>query len=431
MSEPRLMRRDFVLLWQGLLVSQLGNQAFMIAVMLWMTRETGSQALLGALLAAVTLPGVLLAPLAGSLADHYDRKTLIVGSDLIRGLLITVLAVLYMVRPGEVSILVAALFVVAVLSGSIGALFSPALYAAVPDLVPEQRLQAANSLIQLSSRASTALGQAIGGIAYAALGAPLLFLVDGLSYLFSGVSEALIRIPVRERTSAATGLRSRLREIAAGLEYVRSRTGMGSFLFLTAGINFLFTPTVGLLPFYVRGDLHAGPEWVGFLLAAVSLGGIAGSIGAAAVPARGPSRSWAVSALFVGASLCLAALGLVGRPLAALALVALLGVFSGALNVSVMTQMQASTPTEVRGRVMGVVIAAVGIANPVGLGATGLLSQATGADAGTVFAIAGALSALLVVWGLRDRDRRDFLAGGPSPDSLPGQCGGEQARKAR
>ena len=73
--------RDFLLLWQGQLVSQIGNQAFLVATVSWTLDVTGSPGLLGLLLGASTLAAVLFGPIAGALADRHSRKRLIVAAE--------------------------------------------------------------------------------------------------------------------------------------------------------------------------------------------------------------------------------------------------------------------------------------------------------------------------------------------------------------
>lgn len=195
MTARRLFNRDFVLLWQGQLVSQIGNQAHLIALMFWTLQATGSASLMGLLAMSAALPSVLLGPLGGAIADRHSRKGIIVIADLVRGIVVLSLAALLFTHGSQTHLIVAALFVTTIISGIMGAAFSPAVGAAIPDLVPSERVQAANSLRQLSVQTSRFVGQAIGGVLFRVLGAPLLFLVDGTSFVLSAGSETFMRIP--------------------------------------------------------------------------------------------------------------------------------------------------------------------------------------------------------------------------------------------
>lgn len=81
-----MWNRDFLLLWQGLLVSQIGTQLFSLSLLYWILETTGSASIMGLVLMSAALPGALLGAFAGTLADNVSRKTLIVWADVVRGL---------------------------------------------------------------------------------------------------------------------------------------------------------------------------------------------------------------------------------------------------------------------------------------------------------------------------------------------------------
>jgi MFS family permease len=180
MTEPtRLLNKNFILLWQGQLVSQLGNQAYAIAMMFWIKHETGSATLMGLIMMVSQIPAVLLGPVGGAFADRHARKAIIVVCDLIDGVVVLALAGTMYLSPDNSGLIVVMLFTVGVIASAVGAFFRPAVGAAIPDIVPEKNLVAANSMNQFSMQASTMIGQGIGGVLYRLLGAPLLILIDG------------------------------------------------------------------------------------------------------------------------------------------------------------------------------------------------------------------------------------------------------------
>jgi len=427
-SEPsaapaRLFNRDFTLLWQGQLVSQLGTQASTIAMMYWTMQATGSATLLGMLGLAGGLPAVLLGPVAGTVADRHSRRGIIVLSDLVRGVAVLAVAAALFLRPDATSLVVGVLFAVALLSGTVGAVFRPAIGAAIPDLVPPASVAAANSLRQVSAQGSGFIGQAVGGVLFGVLGAPLLFLVDGVSFLVSAGSEMFIRIPQRlpERTRSWRETLAVYRaDTMAGLRYVWGRPGMRAFVITASGFNFLVVPVVVLLPFYVSGQLGRHADWYGFLLSALSAGGVAGLLVAGAVRLEGRRRSTVLGGALVGAGLLTAVLGLVRDPLLALAVCFLMGVGLGMVNVFVITLLQVSTPGEMRGRVMGLALALSQAAMPLGMALGGIAGDLTGKDVGVIFGVCGGAAALLSLGAMTRPDFREFLAGEEdSPENLP------------
>lgn len=412
MSTPtRLWNRDFVLLWQGQLVSQLGNQAFALAMMYWTMEATGSARLMGLLMMLAMLPGVLLSPLGGALADRFSRLAIILASDVLRGVGVLGLAWLMLAQPDARGAIIAALLTVAVLGGVVNAAFQPAISAAIPDLVPADRVAAANSLNQFSVQGSVFVGQAGGGVLYAAIGAPFLFLIDGLTYLFSAASEAFIRIPQKLPAAArGSGFAAYWRDTLEGIRYVGRRRGMGTFLAVAAGINFFAMPVIVLLPFYVRDRLLAGAEWYGFLLAGLGAGSIAGYAAAGALRIAPRTRPAVFVAAVVGFGASFALAGLVRQPLLALALFVTVGALTGLINITVLTLFQVSTPGEMRGRVMSLVIALSGAAAPLGMALGGVLGDATGKNIPLLYGLAGGAVGLLGLCSSGFAPIRDFLA---------------------
>lgn len=419
---PRdLFNRNFFLLWQGQLVSQLGNQAFALAMMYWLMETTGSASLMGLIMMLSLLPGVLLGPFGGALADRHSRLAIIVVSDLMRGLAVLALAALMFLRPEADELIVGMLFAVALLGGLINAVFQPAVFAAIPDLVPTGRVAAGNSLTQFSVQASVLTGQALGGLLYRALGAASLFLIDGLTYLFSAISEAFIRIPQtrpdRERSDTDV-LAAFLRDTAEGIRYVWSRPGMRAFLGVAAGLNFLAMPVFILMPFYVSDWLLRDALWYGLLLAALSAGAMLGYLLAGTLRISAQRRPLAVTIALLGTATLLTTIGAVRHAGIALILFLGVGLFTGAINIFVITLFQTTTPGEMRGRVMALVIALSGAATPAGMLVGGILGDATSKNIPLVYSACGVLIGLLVLIASMGSGYREFLRWDPAATAL-------------
>lgn len=415
----RLWNRNFVLLWQGQTISQFGNLAFSFAMMLWLKDATGSASLMGLMMFASLLPGILLGPFGGTFADRHSRIRIALVCDLLSGAAVLGLAFAMFdprvvdLQPGAVRFAIGLLFTVSVVTGILRAFFTPALSAAIPDLVPRESIPAANSLNQFSVQGSTLLGQAIGGLLYQVLGAPLLFLIDGVSFLYAGVCASLIRLPSREpKPASARPFREFLKETADGFRYLWRQPGLRDFIGVASVVNFFGMPIAVLLPFYVELYLKADDKWYGFLTACIGAGSVAGFILAGTLQLTGRARQKGIVTAMVLAPVFFGLLALVTNTWLALALVFLGGASLGVINVYLMSMIQMATPDEVRGRVMGVVMTLSGGLMPIGMALGGVVGDLTGKNIPLVYSVCGGAALLATLVGAARRDLREFLATG-------------------
>jgi MFS transporter, DHA3 family, macrolide efflux protein len=384
--------RNFVLLWQGQLVSQLGNQAFLIGTTFYVLEATGSATLVAAAMMAATVPMVILGPIGGTIADRHSRRAILVVTDLLRAAAIGGLGLFVLWRPDATPRHVALIIAVAAINGVMGALFAPALHAIVPELVPNERLAAANSVSQMSHQASTLIGQALGGLLYAAWGPAWLLLFDSFSFGYAGAATCLLP---RDRTvrqptaSIQLAVQRYIADTREGIAFVWRQTGMPAVLGIFAGVNCLFMPVFVLLPFYTREVLRAGPEWYGFLLAGSGAGALAGSIAAGVVLTKVPGHASLVRSCIAGVAGGVLLLAV--TPFAPLALGAFIaiGALSSLINIAVITAFQSAVSADVRGRVMALVISLSTAAVPIGMALGGVLGDVWRGSLALVFAGSG------------------------------------------
>lgn len=418
----RLLNRNFVLLWQGQLVSQIGTQAFSIAMVFWIKQATGSASLMGLLLMLSTLPAVILGPVAGTFADRHSRRAIIIACDALSGLAVLSLVAVMWWAPQLQELSLVWLFAVSVAVSALAAFFRPAISAAIPDLVPLNKVSAANAMNQASVQVSTLVGQGLGGVLFRLLGAPVLFLADGLSYLFSALSECFIRIPqkIPEKGGHWKELFAAFRrDTVEGFSYVWRRPGMRNFFLAVAVLNFFSMPFIVLLPFYVEDVLQAPPDWYGYLLAVFGGGALVGYAlaGVLKLPAR--ARSGVILMMLVGFGAVFVLLSQVRAAPLALLLMFAVGVMSGFINISIMTLMQISTPSAIRGRVFGFLSTLSAGLIPLGMGISGLVADALGQDIPLIYSISGLLATVLSILIAVPREFRAFLAYEPPQAQQP------------
>jgi MFS family permease len=307
------------------------------------------------------------------------------------------------------------LFTAALLIGVCNAFFDPAVNALTPDLVPADQIEAANALRQSSRQMTVLSAQGLGGILYSLFGPPALFLINGLSFLFAGASELLIK----PKSSFCNGAGAPppapstfLGQSAEGFRYVAAQPGMVAFLVTGAVFNALLMPISVLLPVYATQYLQVDVRWYGFLLAAIGAGAIAGctALGAARSKLTGPNRRALLVTAYAGLGLALMVLGQVRSLWAAFAILFATGAMSGTVNVLVMSIIQRRTSGEFRGRVIGLQTMMTRVLVPIGLVGGGAIADYTGRNVPLVYAICGALAMASVIVLTTRQSARDFLA---------------------
>ncbi len=409
----RLFNRNFVLLWQGRLVSRIGTELSTIALIFWLKHATGSGSMMGLLAMISGIPSVVLAPIAGTIADWFNRKSIIVLTDLLKGAVTLSIAALFFLAPDQTRFLVGWVMAAAVIESTIGAFFGPAIMAAVPDLVPKQRVPAANSVLQSTGQVCSFVGQASGGVLFRLLGAPLMLLIDGLTFVFSAVSEMFIRLPdnKKERSGSAGELmRHFLGDVGAGFAYAWRDIGLRNTLIVLGIIDFVLSPFIVALPFHVEDHLGAAPDWFGYALAALGLGSL---VGLALVGVLNPGRStrmWLIVAAIGGVGLSILGLGLVPSKYALVAALGLVGLFAAIASVYISSLIQVRTPSEFRGRVTSFVGLMTAGLTPLGMGLTGLILDATGKNTVAIFSVSGALALLVTAAATLDPHFKEFLS---------------------
>jgi MFS family permease len=392
------LSRNFVLLWQGQLVSHLGNQAFLIATTFYVLEVTASATVVAGAMMAATIPLVMLAPVGGTIADRHSRRSILVAADFLRAAAIGGLVAVLVWHPDLTSHHIVLIIMVAAFNGIMSALFAPAFQALVPDLVPADRLATANSINQMSIQTSTLIGQAVGGVLYVAWGPAPLLLLDAVSFAYAGIATSFL--PADRRVAqAATSLRLGIARYAAdtraGVAYVWRRTGMTAVLVTFAGVNCLFMPVFVLLPFYTREVLGTGPEWYGFLLSGSGSGALVGSIAASVMLRKVRAHSAVVRVCLSGVAAAVMLLAAFASTWVALAAFVAIGALSSIINVTVITAFQSAVPPDVRGRVMALVIAVSTAAVPIGMGLGGVLGDRWRSSLHLVFAGSGVAIAIL------------------------------------
>jgi DHA3 family tetracycline resistance protein-like MFS transporter len=404
MFQP-LRQRDYALLVTGSIVSLLGDGFFYVALA-WQVYSISNvptaMALVGA---AGTLPFVVFLLVGGAFSDRYDRRRMMIASDVVRAATVAGMALLSATGALE-------LWHVAVLisvQSASAAFFFPASSAILPDLVADEHLTAANSLAGMYRPLMLRIvGPALAGFVIAIAGPAPAFAVDSASFLVSAL--AVSQIKTRRQTVAAEGhgLRRTITEVREGLRFARSTPWIWATLVAAMMSLLVFVgPVEVLLPYLVKNKLGLGPDSLGLIFAAGGVGAIGVSliVGSRGMPKRRVTVMYTVWSLGV---LVIALFGFMTALWQALLIsLALQGLFTAG-SIIWETMLQQLVPRRLLGRVSSLDwLVSTGLV-PVSYVLTAPAADLLGPEATIVAAgVIGAvlMGMLLFVPGVRDPER--------------------------
>lgn len=380
---------DFRKLWGAQLVS-LGGDWFTTVALLGLVLDlTGSALNAGMILAASILPQFLLAPIAGSFADRFDRRRLMVGTDLMR--MVLALGMLLVRSPDTVWI---GLFCLAGMS-ALSAFFQPASGASLPNLVAPEDLAAANTLTSASWGTMLAVGAALGGLVAGTLGRDAAFLIDAASFLVSALLVMRIRANFSQRRTPEQVAVRTGHSIKEGFSCARSDPRVLALLASKGGFG-LGVGVVALLPIFATDVFRAGDEGIGILFAARGVGALLGPFLAIRYVRDDERR------LLIALAASIAVYGLSYLLLAAapnLAIAAAIGVVAhlggGTQWVLSSYGLQRIVPDHIRGRILALDLGLVSLTIGVSSVAAGRLG-----DMGSPRTVMTGLAGLEVVYAL-------------------------------
>ena len=289
--------RDFRLLYASTLISFGGDWFLFVALAGLVFSLTRSPSLVALLIAANTVPFALATFVAGPLADRLDRRRLMIGADLVRGVL--ALGFFLVDTRSEVWIVYALVAAIAALA----ALFEPTALAAVPNVVEPEELPAGNALQGSAWGTMLAVGAAVGGLVVAVFGRSAGYVADSASFFVSAALLAGIRRPFSEPRRPDHEHPGLLESTGETIRYARKDHRVLALLAVKGGFGFA-TGVIGLLPVLALEVFNAGERGTGFLYAFRGAGALIGPLLASKV-----LRDWSIPSVLRAIAVSLFAFG--------------------------------------------------------------------------------------------------------------------------
>jgi MFS transporter, DHA3 family, macrolide efflux protein len=385
---------DYRRLWAAQGISDIGDALTSLTLLIVVTRITGSTAALAAMAIALAVPAIVVGPIAGVFVDRWDRRRVMLASDLIRAGL--VLGFVLVASTDRLWLM----YAIAVAHATVGTFFTPSRMAMIPRIVPREGLMAANSLNQMTRILASVVGSALAGIivGLADVFWPA-FTIDAITFLLSFGLVLSVRTSGRVEAAAhdETAAGGVFDSLKAGLSIVgRSPVLLGTMI--AAGVTMLGLGAVNVLfvPLMIR-DLQVPATWLGAVDGAQTLSMVL----AAGLVATIATRLKPTMIVVVGLAGIAVFIGLVAGVTSVWQVVALLfavGWFVTPLEASIGTIVQTATGDRERGRVAATLHSVMAAASVLSMALAGVFGDLL--TIRTVFILAGIVVgiAALVAW---------------------------------
>jgi DHA3 family macrolide efflux protein-like MFS transporter len=355
----------------------------------WITLETESTLYLALASVLGLAPIVILGPLAGVLADRWNRKLLILAADLFQALTTLVLISLFWFSDAAIWQVLALL----TLKGVFQAFHMPSAFAVIPTMVPKGRLSRMNGVNYLFTSAVNLAGPVVAALLLGLWTITQILWIDVVTFLVALIPLLIIRIPsVLKKQDKSSSFR---RQFEEGFGFIRKARGLLPLIMLATAVNVLLTPLGTLLPYYVKFDHFGTVSDLAFVMAFIQGGMLAGAAIMSLIKVSRRKTTIIVSSMYI---LFLGYILVALTPTGLFWFMAISGFIQTLcmpiIDVLAMTILQTVVPIEMQGRVISVTVSLAHAAQPIGMFLSGIITVFIGT--GTFFLGCAALGLVIL-----------------------------------
>lgn len=290
---------NLILFSMGKLVSLLGTYIYTFAISLYVLKVTGSGTSFAFSILVGSIPRVILSPIAGSISDRVNKKKVIVGLDFLSGFVLLVLLTVSMIYGVRLPFIYVTSFILSVISTFFNNCFS----AAIPSLVTDKSLMKINAYDRSIDSVSQILGPVLGGVVFGLISLELFFLVNGLSYILSAISEMFINFNFNETRAkclmdnAKLNLRTVWMDIKEVIIYIKNNDVLRVVMPFSLSNNFFLVASFSVvLPYVVNNVIGMSSVQYGMIEGAFPIGMLVMAI----IIGKLPEKEKKLKGLFVG-----------------------------------------------------------------------------------------------------------------------------------
>lgn len=274
-TKQNLFHKDFTLVVIGQIISLFGNAIVRFALPLYLLNVTGSAALFGITSACSVIPGIILTPIGGIIADRVNKRNVMVILDFST----SALMIIFLLLMGKMNLVVLLIVTLMLLYGIQGT-YQPAVQASLPVLESEKNLLAANAVINQVSTLANILGPVLGGVFYGMWGVKSILILAGICFFISAVMEIFIQIPFKKRKSEKSFLSIAAQDFKESLLFISREKPIISKIIIILTLLNLFQTSLLLvaMPVVVTQTFGMSEKMYGYGQGAVAAGGLIGGI---------------------------------------------------------------------------------------------------------------------------------------------------------
>ena len=344
----KLWNKDFVLLLQGNAVSTIGDLMYSVAIGYWVYEQTGSSGLMGVMSAISMFVTMILSPFTGSIVDKCNRKWVLVGMDVMQGVVMLVIGVLAWFGKLNVPGVLIAAFLAAL--GSV--FYSPAASTLMIDIIPHDDMTRGQSIFSGSNALISMVGTAFSGVMVAFFGVPLIVILNGLSNLYSAVTELFIHVPRTVQQGTQVTVKGILRDSGEAVRSILSDRFLKLFVPSALILNLLGAgPLTLALPFCMEKGFTV--DMYGYLMAIYTAASLVCVILLGIVKLSPKISYWVMAVGFTG-SVLFFGLTYLSRQFVPLCVMAFLASFTNCAGNTVFNAtLMLALPEENRGAILG------------------------------------------------------------------------------
>lgn len=344
----KLWNKDFILLLQGNVVSTIGDLMYSVAIGYWVYKQTGSSGLMGVMSAISLFVTMFLSPFSGSIVDKCNRKWVLVGMDIMQGIVMLCIGLLaYLDKLNILGVLIAAFL------AALGSVFySPAVNTLMIDIIPHDDMTRGQSIFSGSKALINVVGTAFSGVMVAFFGVPLIVIINGLSNLYSAVSELFIHVPRTVQQGTLVSAKSIFRDSKQAVRMIFSDKCLQLFVPCALLLNLLAAgPLTLMLPFCIEKGFTV--DMYGYLMAIWTAASLICVLVLGIVKLKPMARFWVLAAGFTS-SVLFFGLTYISKQFIPLCIMAFLASFANfAGNMIFNASLMLALPEENRGAIFG------------------------------------------------------------------------------